>query len=238
MLHLVLAEAALETVPKAIRGHPAVRAHARRRGKRPCEILLDRSYHHSAMRKLPMAEKRGRPDITHICLLEALGSPLNREGLLRVYVQTVGGYIIYVNPEVRLPRNYDRFVGLMEQLFKTGSVPPGAEEWLLKIRRGSLRDLVEEVEPTLVAAFSTEGEPKTMAEVCRILAGEEKPMVLVGAFPRGSFTSETEALIDRRFKIDPEVLEAWVVVSRLVYQYEVEIGLPQKRISRLLRTQP
>ena len=230
MLHLVLAEAALETVPKAIRGHPAVR-----RGKRPCEILLDRSYHHSAMRKLPMAEKRGRPDITHICLLEALGSPLNREGLLRVYVQTVGGYIIYVNPEVRLPRNYDRFVGLMEQLFKTGSVPPGAEEWLLKIRKGGLRDLVEEVEPTLVAAFSTEGEPKTMAEVCHILAEEEKPMVLVGAFPRGSFTSETEALIDRRFRIDPEVLEAWVVVSRLVYQYEVEIGLPKKRISRLLK---
>jgi len=233
MLHLVLAEAALETVPKGIRRHPAVRAHARRRGKSPGEILLDRSYHHSAMKGLPMAEKRGRPDIAHICLLEALGSPLNKGGLLRVYVHTIGGYVIYVNPEVRLPRNYDRFVGLIEQLFKTGSVPPGEEEWLLKVRRGRLRDLVEEVNPTLVVAFSTDGEPATLSEVCRTLVDEENPMALVGAFPRGSFTSETEALVDRRFRIDPEALEAWVVVSRLIYQYEVQIGLPEKRVAKL-----
>jgi rRNA small subunit pseudouridine methyltransferase Nep1 len=76
------------------------------------------------MKKLEESEKRGRLDIVHFALLEALGSPLNREGLLQTYVHTINDYVITVNPETRLPRNYNRFVGLMEQLFESYRVPP------------------------------------------------------------------------------------------------------------------
>ncbi|MCC6050815.1 MAG: 16S rRNA methyltransferase, partial [Thermofilum sp.] len=48
-MHLLLAEAGLELVPKELWSHPAVRASARRRGKKPGEILLDVALHHSAM---------------------------------------------------------------------------------------------------------------------------------------------------------------------------------------------
>ncbi|GAG78396.1 unnamed protein product, partial [marine sediment metagenome] len=36
--------------------------------------ILDNALHHSAMKNLKNSEKRGRPDITHLCLL----NPLNR----------------------------------------------------------------------------------------------------------------------------------------------------------------
>ncbi len=58
--------------------------------------ILDRSYHHAAMKDIADSEKRGRPDIAHLCLLEALGSPLNKEGLLRTYVHTYNDYVISV----------------------------------------------------------------------------------------------------------------------------------------------
>ncbi|MEO2151558.1 MAG: 16S rRNA methyltransferase, partial [Thermococcus sp.] len=86
MLHLVIADSELELVPESIADHPAVVNYARRRGKKPEEVILEGSYHHAALRKLEDGERRGRPDIVHICLLNALESIANKEGKLRVYV--------------------------------------------------------------------------------------------------------------------------------------------------------
>ena len=47
-ISLVISEAALEKIPVNIIDHPSVTNHARKLGKRPSEILLDRSYHHAA----------------------------------------------------------------------------------------------------------------------------------------------------------------------------------------------
>ncbi len=227
MLTLVFVEAALETVPPGLWGHPAVKASVRRRGKEPGRILLDRTLHHSAMRHLRDAERRGRPDILHFCLLEALGTPLNRERLLRVYVHTYRGIAITVSPEVRLPRNYNRFVGLMEQLLSEGQVPPGGEP-LLRAEEKTLEQLVAEAAPTRVTALTSHGEPETLREVCSRLAPEERPMVFIGAYPHGPMREEVLRLADEAVSIDPEVLDAWVVTSRLIYQYEVALGLQDK----------
>lgn len=71
-----------------------------------------------------------RPDITHQvghfghhdagktdwlwqCLLTLLDSPLNKAGLLQVYIHTAKGVLIEVNPSVRIPRTFKRFAGLM-----------------------------------------------------------------------------------------------------------------------------
>ena len=210
----------MEPVPKAIIHHPAVRRDAKRRGKRPSEVLLDRSLHHAAMKELPKAHKRGRPDIVHFCLLEALGSPLNREGGLRVWVHTIGGYVIDVDPETRLPRDYNRFKGLIEQLFQRGSVPPGAEKPLLRLRRMELRELLEEIGATYVIALTSHGREGCLEEVCGRLIKEEGPTVFIGAYPKGELEGETMALVDEAVSIYPEVLDAWVVTSRLIYEFE------------------
>jgi rRNA small subunit pseudouridine methyltransferase Nep1 len=71
MLTILFVETSLELVPRKIMRHPSVTRNAKREGKKPNEVLLDRSLHHHAMKSLDGAERRGRPDIIHFCLLEA-----------------------------------------------------------------------------------------------------------------------------------------------------------------------
>lgn len=57
-----------------------------------------------------------RPDITHQSLLMLFDSPLNRAGLLQVYIHTHKNVLIEVNPQCRIPRTFKRFGGLMGKL--------------------------------------------------------------------------------------------------------------------------
>jgi rRNA small subunit pseudouridine methyltransferase Nep1 len=50
------------------------------------------------------------------CLLTLLDSPLNKAGLLQIFIHTSRGVLIEVNPSVRIPRTFKRFSGLMVQL--------------------------------------------------------------------------------------------------------------------------
>ncbi|MFH0850557.1 MAG: 16S rRNA methyltransferase [Candidatus Bathyarchaeota archaeon] len=224
-LHLVFVETALELVPPEIQRHPSVRRNAKRRGKRPEETLLDRSLHHFAMDRLPDNEKRGRPDIIHFCLLEAMGSPLNRAGLLRVWVSTIDGRLVEVDPSTRPPRDFNRFKSLMEQLLLDGRAPPGGEKPLLVLRDMGLRELVEEVKPTRVVALTSHGQPGSFETVGKALAGEEAPMVLIGAYPSGAMSGKTTAVADQRVSVYPESLEAWTVTSRVLYEAERGSGV-------------
>ncbi len=229
VLTLVLAECALERVPRELWSHPAVVKHAERRGKMPGQILLDRSYHHAAMVVLKDAVKRGRPDILHLSLLEAFGTPLNWEGRLRVYAHTLDDFVLSFNREVRLPRNYDRFKGLIEQLYEVGRVPLGGQP-LINVEKKSLRALVEEAGPGYVVALTRVGRPALLEEVARKLFNHGEGMVLIGGFPSGHFRAETLVLAHDVMSIDPEGLDAWIVVSRVIYDYERAAGLPERRL--------
>jgi len=228
-LVLILAESAVELVPPELTKHPSILKLAEKRGKKSNEILLDRSYHHAAMRSLKDAEKRGRPDIVHTTLLELLGTPLNREGLLQTYVHTVDNRVVEIDSNVRLPVNYDRFVGLLEQLYAVGRVPEAGEP-LLAIRKQTLNQLLGEIKPSTTVAFTTLGEYEDLGRLFEELAKERKPAILIGGFPHEHFSKETLDLADMSVRIDKEALEAWVVASRAVYAYELAIGLPKQRL--------
>ncbi len=103
------------------------------------------------MKSLEFREKRGRPDIIHQCLLLLLDSPFRD---FEVYVHTINGQLIWVNRETRLPRNYNRFVGLMEKLFLEKRIVAG-EKTLMEIVEGSLREAVQGRE---VLLFREKGE--------------------------------------------------------------------------------
>lgn len=47
------------------------------------------------------------------CLLMLLDSPLNKAGLLQIYIHTEKNVLIEINPQTRIPRTFDRFCGLM-----------------------------------------------------------------------------------------------------------------------------
>ena len=231
MFNLILGESALETIPRQLWSHPQIKKYAEKRGKPPQFLLLDRSYHHAAMKKLVENEKRGRPDIIHFSLLEALGSPLNKEGQLQVYVHTVQNNIIFVNKETRLPRNYNRFLGLMEQLFEYRQIPPKGSPLLTLTENMNLQQLTEEVKPDYTIVFSRKGTPKTLDETISTLAEKKNPLAIVGGFPHGTFTNAVMKLADQAVTIDREMLETWTVTSRVIYEYEKLVGLPAKRLS-------
>ena len=225
VLTLVLAESSIELVPNEIAGHPSVTGSALKKQKEPNELILDQSYHHSAMLRLAKAGVgRGRPDIAHYSLLLALGSPLNIDGDLQCYVHTRDDHVITVNPHARLPRNTDRFTSLLEQLYKQRVVPSRGTP-LLSLKGQSLQRLVDELSPDQIATLTTQGTPKPMETVMAELSRARKPVVLVGGFPTGHFSRKTIGLSSSRYRIDKRRLEAWTVVGRTVYDYEKAIGL-------------
>jgi len=230
MLHLVLADSELEQVPKEISDHRVVQAQARKRGRRPTELVLNSSLHHLAMKKLPDWGRRGRPDIVHSALLMALDSPLNSEGLLRVHVHTRNNKLITIDPSVDLPRMYNRFEGLVEHLFLTGAVPP--EKPLLSLEDASLADLLKRLKPAKVITFSDRGERKIWGDVYKGLSKDEDICVVVGGFPSGDFTSDVGKLSDELVCVDPELLRAPTVVARAIYAYEDTFAIPKSRLER------
>ncbi|KAG8269525.1 hypothetical protein J6590_105662 [Homalodisca vitripennis] len=75
--------------------------------------LLNCDDHEGMLKKYDRLPGSVRPDITHQCLMMLLDSPLNRAGLLQVYVHTENNVLIEINPQVRIPRTFKRFCGLM-----------------------------------------------------------------------------------------------------------------------------
>lgn len=220
---MVLAESSIELVPKELVHHPAIVKSARRKKKDPATLVLDQTYHHSAILQLgTRGIGRGRPDISHLCLLLALGSPLNRSGSLKCYVHTIDDNIIRIDPKARLPRNTDRFTSLVEQLYQERVVPQTGHP-LMTINPGTLRNILDEISG-IVVALTTTGVSKPLSEAAAELVEYDDPVLLVGGFPTGHFSQKTLSLADKSYKIHSEGLEAWTVVARVIYDFEKALG--------------
>jgi len=230
VLHLILADAELETVPREIAPHRIFAWQARRRGRLPTELLLDSSLHHLAMRGLRDADRRGRPDIAHVCLQLALDSPLNRGGQLRLYVHTRHNKLITIDPATRIPHAYNRFVGLIEHLFLTGTAPP--EKPLLRLEDAPLAETIARIKPARVISFNERGEKKLFSELFRGLSKGDEACVVIGGFPHGDFLSDVRELSNELVCIDPDLLTAPTVTARAIYAYEDAFGTQTLRFTR------
>src|SRR5574338_386205 len=164
MFTLILAESSLELVPSKIAGHPSVTMHARRLGKKPTEILLDNSWHFAAMKGIDNEIKRGRPDIVHLCLLEATSIPLYHKNMMQIFVHTIDNRVIKIGKNVTIPKSYHRFEGLIEKLYQEKMIIHD-DEILLEIQKMSFSELLEEVEPLEVIGLSTIGESSSYEKV-------------------------------------------------------------------------
>jgi rRNA pseudouridine-1189 N-methylase Emg1 (Nep1/Mra1 family) len=104
--------------------------------------LLNCDDHGGFMRKHERDPALSRPDITHQLLLgnvntvpwrrsghlklfyyvaALLDSPLNKAGLLQVYIETTKGILIEVSAHTRIPRTFKRFAGLMGEFGGTAA---------------------------------------------------------------------------------------------------------------------
>ncbi|NXL66180.1 NEP1 methyltransferase, partial [Chordeiles acutipennis] len=100
--------------------------------------LLNCDKHKALLLRNGRDPAEARPDITHQSLLMLMDSPLNRAGLLQVYIHTQKNVLIEVNPQTRIPRTFDRFCGLMVQLLHKFSVRAAdGPQKLLKVKHCS-----------------------------------------------------------------------------------------------------
>ncbi len=221
---IVIAEAGLELIPEEIANNPVILAHAKKRGKKANEMLLDISLHYKAMKNLRNWFKRGRPDIIHTSMLIALSSILNRTGLLNLFIHTINDLIIHVDPKARVPRNYNRFVGLMEQLLIEKKVPPNAQKPLMWIEERKLHDFVKQRRFTSIILLHERGtfiKPKALGElIASKMVNGEKTCVIIGGFQHGDFEQSTLSLTKDRFAIYSQPLETWTVVSTVIHSIE------------------
>lgn len=213
LLHLIIAESELELVPPELAEHPLIKKSASRRGKSSGDILLDANLHHSAMFGLEDADRRGRPDIVHVCLLYLLDSRLSRKGMLRVYVHTRNDEIIFINPETRIPRNYNRFCGLMEKLLKEEKIEADGLI-LLERSKGSVKTLVGEISPDLVYQLHEKGDRRDIYES---LCKAREPCVIIGGFPHGDFEGDYSCA--EAVAVYEKTLNAWTVACEVVSTY-------------------
>ena len=222
---LILADAELELVPKRIVRERCVLNSARARSKIPEKMLLDASHHHPAFGKLPDGDRRGRPDIVHMFLLLSLDSDATAEGRLRVFVHTRNNDVVAVNPETRLPPNYIRFVGLIEQLFEQ-QVVPSRENALLELRREVPLDvLVNALKPDSVFVLDPAGEKAQLHEEIASAEGE-RVVVIMGGFSKGTFTSDLRKVKAKHVSLGDRMLKVWTVASKALRALELADAPP------------
>lgn len=220
MLSLVLAESALELVPKELQKHSSVVAYSKKMDKRPSQVLLDVSWHFAAMKGIKDEIKRGRPDLIHLCLLEACTIPLYFEKKLRVYVHTIDDKGIFVGENVRLPKSYHRFVGLIEKLYSAGKIEEGGKK-LLEIKDMTFSDLIDKIDAKNVIGLSTKGRTSSYEKLAQNI--NEDSCIVIGGFSKGHFSDKILKRVDNLVSVDKKSLEAHVVISRLLYECEKRI---------------
>lgn len=222
MLTILLVESELEIIPEQIRTHPHIITSARRRRKKPDEILLDSSTHHSAMTNLVEKERRGRPDIIHLFLLIALESIVNKQKHLQIMIHTRNDEVIIIDPTTRMIKNYDRFLGLMETLFKNQVVPDKNHPLLTLKKCVPLPELLNTMPCDCIIACSSTGKPVKLSQYFTELKQRKHQnlVFLIGGFPNGEFHTDLSHITNEIISIYPEMVLAWTVASELLVNYE------------------
>jgi len=174
--------------------------------------LLNCDDHQGILAKTGRDIADARPDITHQCLLTLLDSPLNKAGLLRVYVHTTKGVLIDVNPHVRIPRTFKRFSGLMVQLLHKLSIRGvNGSEKLLRV----IRNPVTEHFPVNTVKITLSGDAKTvrLSQYLPTLPETHSIAVFVGAMARGK-DNFADDVIDEKISISDYALSASVACGK------------------------
>ncbi|KAL4616754.1 ribosomal RNA small subunit methyltransferase NEP1 [Arapaima gigas] len=161
-----------------------------------------------------------RPDITHQCLLMLMDSPLNRAGLLQVYIHTEKNALIEINPQTRIPRTFARFSGLMVQLLHKLSVRAAdGSQRLLRLIKNPVSDYLPPGCPRIATSFSAPGQ----AVSPRSLVPEDGPAtVVIGAFAHGSVSVD---YTEKTVSISNYPLSAALTCSKLCSAFEEVWGI-------------
>ena len=147
--------------------------------------------HYKIIKSMKKKLDEFRPDIIHQCLLNLFDSPLNKVGLLQVYIRTNKNILIEINPKTRIPRTFKRFSGLFSQLFlknEIGIEDNSHKEIFLKILNTKLEDIIQDIPKILL---SEKGRLVDIDTYCKNLENNIKEnknkniCFIIGTNPKG-----------------------------------------------------
>ncbi|RUS79770.1 hypothetical protein EGW08_012486 [Elysia chlorotica] len=181
--------------------------------------LLSCDRHSNLGKKIKKDVSTCRPDITHQCLLMLMDSPLNRAGLLQVYVKTERNVLIEINPQTRIPRTFDRFCGLMVQLLDKLSIRASdGPQKLLKVIKNPVNDHL----PTGCLKVAMSYSADKIIDVRDIVPKDKPAVFVIGAMAHGSVNPDyTEA----SYSISNYPLSAAITCSKVCSAFEEVWGI-------------
>lgn len=185
------------------------------------ELLNCDDHRELCRKKLRKDPNDYRPDILHQELLALLDSPLNKAGLLQVYIHTQKHVLIELNPATRIPRTYKRFAGLMVQLLHKMKIKAGGESTtLLKVIKNPFS---QHLPPgTRCYGFSSKGDLYSPVQLAKTLLPAnpddcKTPMCLVfGAMASGHITVNDHPYIEKMLSISEYPLSGAAALSRIM----------------------
>jgi rRNA small subunit pseudouridine methyltransferase Nep1 len=181
--------------------------------------LLNSDDHHTFLKRHKKEPAHYRPDITHQALLTILDSPANKAGKIKgIYVHTFKNVLIQVSPQVRLPRTYKRFAGLMVQLLQKLSIrATNGPDKLLKVIKGPVGRYLPSGAHRI--GFSRSA-PKVIPMHVHPAIDRAEPLVFVlGAFSHGKID---EGLVDEYISISQYPLSAAYAIARITTSLEIK----------------
>jgi rRNA small subunit pseudouridine methyltransferase Nep1 len=217
-LIIILVDCGIEIIPKEIRNHSSVRKSFSSRIY--SSQLLDNALHHTAMKELPNNIKRGRPDITHLCLLNALGSSLNKAGNMEIFIHTINNKIFKFNSEIRMARNYNRFKGLIAKLLIDDKITFNGK-LLISRFEGNLKTLINNFIEPEIYLLTSKGE--LVRDYKHLFMDDilKNVICIIGGFQKSNFSEEVSKLSNKLISLSKYSLDAWVVISKIINFYEL-----------------
>ncbi|KAH9483129.1 18S rRNA pseudouridine methyltransferase [Psilocybe cubensis] len=210
-LFVILEQACLEAY-KVSGGSSGAKGRGGKEGGEAKYTLLNCDDHQGILAKTGRDIADARPDITHQCLLTLLDSPLNKAGLLQVYIHTARGVLIEVNPHVRIPRTFKRFSGLMVQLLHKLSIRGvNGPEKLLKVVKNPVTDHLPP--NTVKLTLSCDAPTQRLSKYLPTLPTTHNIAVFVGAMARGK-DDFADAYVDEKIGISAYPLSASVACGK------------------------
>jgi rRNA small subunit pseudouridine methyltransferase Nep1 len=151
-----------------------------------------------------------------------MDSPLNKAGLLQVYIRTRNNILIEVNPKCRIPRTYNRFEGLFSVLLKKLSIrAKDSSEVLLRVVKNPVTNYLPE--GSYIISFNEKSRLVNKDEFAyNCTKSFQHNVVVIGAISKGDVEINYN---HDSVSISSYPLSAGVVCSKICDSFEKVLGV-------------
>jgi len=186
--------------------------------------LINCDEHMQVIRRLKRDPAFCRPDIVYQCLQVLSQCPLNRAGMLQVFVRTQNNELFRVDPQFSVPESFDEFTGVMVQLLHHLR-PVRAKECskqLLKL----LKNPVTLHLPPGCPKYGTSSSAKRVIKPIEIVPTADSPyqsvVVVIGAMAHESCEPD---YVNETISISKYSLSAALVCAKITSAFEEAWGV-------------